>query len=92
MKDERRKQVSAKQSSLRSQLRLGQTKTIMVMPIFPLLTSSKKGGQAKRSRVFIVTTTWVMEENNLRYTQVYGTLMILAIPVIRKQVTVETRK
>jgi len=33
-----------------SQLELGQTKTIMVMPIFPLLTSSKKGGQVKQEK------------------------------------------
>ena len=35
---------------LRSQLKLGQTKTIMIMPIFPLSTSSKKGGQVKKEK------------------------------------------
>ena len=59
------------------------------MPIFPPFDIIEKGwsDQTDRVRVFAVTIAWVMEENKLRYTQVYVTLMILAIRVKRKQIT-----
>ena len=31
----------------------------------------KKEGQTVKQRVFAITTTWVMEESNMRYTQVF---------------------
>jgi len=61
----------------------------MVMPHLPPFNIIEKGwsDQTDRVRVFAVITTWVMEENNLQYTQIYGTLMILAIRVTHKQIT-----
>jgi len=63
----------------------------MVMPISPF-ASSKKGNQSKQGKTGCLQSPPLGQwrKNNMRYTQVYGTLMILAIRVTHKQRT--TRK
>ena len=67
----------------------------MVMPTFPFWHHRKRLGRANKVNQGIYNHHHLgngEKQNNLRYTQVYDTLMILAILVTHKQMTSETSK
>jgi len=73
----------------RNQLKPSQTKITIVMPIFSLLASSKKGSKSKMVNQGVCNHHHLGNEgkkNNRWYNQVYCTLMILAIRVTHKQI------